>query len=309
MKRIFHLIVLCSGLLVSCGPSKHAVHVEMRYPSKSGIELAGKVVSVVFVTDGNEAADSFNESMAGGFAEALEKDYGTGEGSVGVYSIADTGGKYGQKDTLVNLLMDTGADVVFLFDKVELGEMGMGGVTRVSTAPSPDSSYLSTGVMKYSLKLYCFDAMNPKENVYVFSGSSLARPDVYSNGRESDEKLREMAVKNLPEEAWEAGNAVASSFLSQWKHEQYSIIYYDNEKWYKALDKAEGYDWKGAMDIWISMLGTNDLLKRACAEYDIAVACYMLGDYSLASEWLDRSDKDNKLPLSDALRKRIDARL
>jgi hypothetical protein len=34
----------------------------------------------------------------------------------------------------------------------------------------------------------------------------------------------------------------------------------------------------------------------------------MLGDYELASEWLDRSDKDNRLPLSDALRKRIDAR-
>jgi hypothetical protein len=35
----------------------------------------------------------------------------------------------------------------------------------------------------------------------------------------------------------------------------------------------------------------------------------MLGDVQLASEWLDRSDADNKLPISDAMRKRINARL
>lgn len=62
------------------------------------------------------------------------------------------------------------------------------------------------------------------------------------------------------------------------------------------------------MDIWMQLLSTNDLMKRACAEYNISVACYMLGDYQLAIEWLDLSDKENKLPISDALRKRIDAR-
>ena len=59
----------------------------------------------------------------------------------------------------------------------------------------------------------------------------------------------------------------------------------------------------------MSLLDTNDLLKRSCAEFNISVACYMLGDYQLASDWLDQSDKDNKLPLSDAMRKRIDARM
>jgi hypothetical protein len=31
----------------------------------------------------------------------------------------------------------------------------------------------------------------------------------------------------------------------------------------------------------------------------------MLGDYRLAEEWLDLSDKESELPLSPALRKRI----
>ena len=58
----------------------------------------------------------------------------------------------------------------------------------------------------------------------------------------------------------------------------------------------------------LALKSSNDLLRRSCAEYNIAVACYMMGEYELASEWLDRSDKDNKLPLSDGLRKRIDSR-
>ena len=63
------------------------------------------------------------------------------------------------------------------------------------------------------------------------------------------------------------------------------------------------------MDIWMQLLSTNDLMKRACAEYNFSVACYLLGDYPLAIVWLDLSDKENKLPISDALRKRIDSRM
>ena len=274
MKRIFTLLLFCTVLVSACAPSRHAVQVEMRYPSKSGIELAGKIVSVVYLTDGDKIGDDFNSALAGGFASALEQDYSTGEGSVGVYTIEDRGGKYSQKDTLVNLLMDTGSDVVFLFDKV--------GVTKSSE-----------DVNKFNIRLYCFDAMNQAENVYSFVGSTMVNSK----------------SENLQNEAAKAGDIVAGSFKSQWKHEQYSIVYYENEKWYNALMRAEMYDWKGAMKIWMDLLSTKDLLKRSCAEYNIAVACYMLGDYALATEWLDRSDEDNELPVSSALRKRIEARI
>ena len=92
-------------------------------------------------------------------------------------------------------------------------------------------------------------------------------------------------------------------------NEVYSIAYYDSSKWYEGLVRADQYDWKGAMDIWIGLLDSKDMMKRSAAEYNIAVACYMLGDYHLALEWLDRSDADNGFPtLSDGLRKRIEAR-
>ena len=63
------------------------------------------------------------------------------------------------------------------------------------------------------------------------------------------------------------------------------------------------------MDIWFEFLESHDALKRAAAEYNIAVACYMLGDFVLAQQWLDKSVAENDMPtLTEAMRKRIEAR-
>ncbi len=308
MKKV--LILALIACVVSCGPSKHAVHVEMRHPSKAGVELTGKNISVVYLENDNRISTDFSESMADGFAYTLEQDYGTGNGSIGIYRMRrNPGGNYASKDSLFNILMDTGADVVFLFDTVKFGNMSVDRPSKVSYATSPDSSYITSGTIPFTLKLYCFDAMNKDEKVQSFGGTTMAKPAVYSNGKDDSTSATRKAWDALGAEGWDAGLEVAESFKAQWKHEQYSIVYYDNPKWYDALEKAENYDWKGAMDIWIELLDTNDLMKRSCASYNLAVSCYMLGDYPLATAWLDRSDADNKLPVSDALRKRITSRM
>ncbi len=249
---------------VACGPTRHAISVEMRYPSKAGVELSGKNISVVYLEDDNEAATKFNQSMADGFAYSLEQEYSQIGGNIDVYRMRQVpGADYASKDSLFNILMDTGADLVFLFDTVS-----------VESAP-------------FDLQLYCFDGMNRSEKVHKFVGSLMS----------------------TPEEGWDAGLRVADPFKSQWKHEQYSIVYFDSPKWYEALLKADNYDWKGAMDIWLELCDTNDPMKRSAAAFNISVACFMLGDLHLATAWLDRSDSDNKLSLSDAMRKRIDIRM
>ena len=310
MKNLLPVFPVLLLLAVSCGPSRHAIHVEMRYPSKTGIDPAGKIVSVVYAENADSAATEFNEYMADGFAYALEQEYMMGDGSVGIYCLPmKEGAVYSSRDSLVSLLMSTGSDVIFLFDVPQLGDMTMGGASSVASVSSPDSSYVSTGVIPFSMKVHCYDAMRQEDNVLSFGGKTNAQPHVYSDGRQTAAEIRRRAYAALPAEAWEVGKTVAKSFESQWKHEQYSIAFYDSQKWYDALDKAEQYDWKGAMNIWFELLDSRDMLKRACAEYNIAVACYMLGDIPLAEQWLDRSDADNKLPtMSDALRKRIDAR-
>ena len=268
MKRLLSIFSL-TILMVSCAPSRHAIHVEMRHPSRSGIDLAGKIVSVVFA---EENADQVTRSMAESFTRSLKEDYG--EETVELYSVNGRTQEYTGRDSLVNLLMRTGSDVVFLFDSRK-GEKGPSG-------------------LPVNVALYCYDGMNKEDKVQSFSGTKILAAS-------SDKEVMEEAVK--------AGALVAEPFETQWKHEQYSIAYYENTKWYEALVRADQHDWKGAMDIWMTLLGTNDMMKKASAEYNISVACYMMGEFDLATEWLDRSDSDNKLPtLSDALRKRIEAR-
>lgn len=295
--------------MVSCGPSKHAIQIEMRHPSKSGVDLVGKNVSVVYLENDNQVSTEFAESMADGFAYTLEQDYGTGNSSIGIYRMRQfPDADYSQRDSLFNILMDTGSDVVFLIDTLKFGQMSVGGPSRVAYPSSADSSYVSSASIPYTLRLYCYDGMGKEDKVQIFGGTSLARPEVYSNGKDDSTIANSKAWKALGAEGWNAGVLVADSFKSQWKHEQYSVVYYDSDKWYKALERAAQYDWKGAMEIWMELLSTKDLMKRSCAEYNMAVGCYMLGDYQLAAEWLDLSDKDNKLPISDAMRKRINTR-
>ena len=90
---------------------------------------------------------------------------------------------------------------------------------------------------------------------------------------------------------------------------EYGFIDVEADDIDEAREKAEAFDWKGAMDIWLNQCNSKDPLKRASASYNIATACYMMGDYHLALKWLDSADQDADLVVSAGLRKRINARL
>ena len=96
MKKILS-ITFIAFLIASCSPVRHAIHVEMRYPSKSGIELTGKNIAVVHLENDNPLGNALGEGIADGLAYALENDYGTGDGSigggaVGIYRVRVAGG-------------------------------------------------------------------------------------------------------------------------------------------------------------------------------------------------------------------------
>lgn len=58
----------------------------------------------------------------------------------------------------------------------------------------------------------------------------------------------------------------------------------------------------------MKLLDTNNNLRRSCAEFNIAAACFLMGDNELALKWLDSSDEDYPISLSSTLRKRIQSR-
>ena len=101
---------------VSCSPSRYMIDVEMRYKSKAGVDLTGKNVAVVYETAQEYPYSAFVESLADGFAWNLEADYQDSIDSLGVFGLDVPASQYASRDSLISLLVETGSDVVFLFE-------------------------------------------------------------------------------------------------------------------------------------------------------------------------------------------------
>ena len=76
----------------------------------------------------------------------------------------------------------------------------------------------------------------------------------------------------------------------------------DNEDWIGALYDAADCRWATAVEKWTSILSSeNDLLKRACLEYNLAVGCMFLGRPDLAQDWVELSLRENPTDEAKAL--------
>lgn len=277
MRKVTVAILAAALSAIACAPTSHIVSVDMRYPSSSGIDLIGKTVSVTFVQN-NPKDSTFLSAVADGFAYALEKEYFSGESAIDVFEIKATeGADYSSRDTLVNLVMSTSADIAFLFDECDY---------------IYDKETLDTA--KFRLKLYAYDSMDKADTVRYTSGVR---------------NFRIKSVNSSAELASTSGSMIADFFDPTWKTENYTFYYYDNSKWLDAVIFADNYQWNNAIKKFLEFVDTNDLVKRSCASFDIAICCYMLEYYDLALEWLDRSDADYKMPTASTLRSRIKARM
>ena len=232
----------------------------------SGISLAGKQMAVVYLT--REDKDSlFAKNVASGFAAALDEDYFDGQNLVEVFKMPYTRkADYSSKDTLVNLVMDTGKDVIFLFDG------------------------LATSQHRRALRLFVYDSMSKQDTVRIFSG--VTDISDLSNATEST--------------AVEAGKKAAAKFLSTWSAESMFFYYYDTSDWMDAAYKVSDYKWNAAMKKWLDLAEkSSDKEKKACAAYNLATVSYILGDIELAQKWLDMSDKLAQREFSHNLRIKI----
>ena len=72
---------------VSCGPSAYTLSVETSQPSVSGVNLAGKTVSVVYMDSGQEPDSLFAAAMASAFVSELENEYFGGDSLVPLFCI------------------------------------------------------------------------------------------------------------------------------------------------------------------------------------------------------------------------------
>ena len=293
----------------SCAPQAFVINPQMRAASKSGLNLSGKSMAVVYV-GGNESRDAlFNASIANGFASRLEEDYFGGKEVIGVFKMdLKKNADYSSKDSLVNLVMDTGKDVVFLFDSPELGVPVISDPAKVSGTSLPaDSSYLSSVSIPFVTKLYVYDSMDKSDKVRAYVGKKEIKPDLYSDGKTSKQALALSVWNKIAPAAEVAGYQAAASFMSTWKEDNFLVIYYDGAEkaWDRGAEQAYAFQWKEAISSWMTLLKNRNKEKRACASYNIALGCFLSGQPDLALEWLDRSDQDTPVSLSKDLRAKI----
>ena len=305
MKRsLLSAIAALSALvaLQSCDPQAFSMNVEMRYPSSSGMSIDGKSVAVVYLNEDSAKDSVFNECLANGFASAIEKNYFNGAEAVNLYKMPKVvGGVYSNADTLINLIVDTGCDIVFLFDAPEFGN-----VQIKEQKTSTSGTYYPVSV-PVAIKLYGFDSISGSDTVRVWTGTRMLSANMEASlGRQA---AADSLWNRIGSSAENLGEVSARTFAPVWKEETYTFIYYESpEAWLAAAQYASDYKWNEAMKVWISLLDTNNTMKRSCAEYNIATACFLMGDNELALKWLNSSDEDYPISLSKALRKRIQAR-
>lgn len=305
MKRsLLSAIAALSALvaLQSCDPQAFSMNVEMRYPSSSGMSIDGKSVAVVYLNEDSAKDSVFNECLANGFASAIEKNYFNGAEAVNLYKMPKVGGGvYSNADTLINLIVDTGCDIVFLFDAPEFGN-----VQIKEQKTSTSGTYYPVSV-PVAIKLYGFDSLSGSDTVRVWTGTRMLSANMEASlGRQA---AADSLWNRIGSSAENLGEVSARTFAPVWKEETYTFIYYESpEAWLAAAQYASDYKWNEAMKVWISLLDTNNPMKRSCAEYNIATACFLMGDNELALKWLNSSDEDYPISLSKALRKRIQAR-
>lgn len=300
MRKVLSL--LSAILLASCSPHIYTLQVEQRVASLSGLDLTGKSISVTYMEDGFGRDSVFAAGMANAFASELEADYFDGRQVIGLYRMQkDMGRDYSEKDTLVNLVMDTGGDVVFLFDTPEFGNMSVSGRRYYNS----DSSRVVVS-LPCSLAMYVYDSMDRRDTVRVFHGKTEVSQAVTLPRSLSQEEQYDYLWYHLDAAGEATGQKAAGRFLSNWTRGHFSLYYYEvSEVWSTAIDLAADFRWQEAMDIWLQLVTKKNSTQRMCAAYNLAVACFVLGHYSLAEQWLEISDKEGPAGLSDGLHKRI----
>lgn len=266
------ILSLCALLpLVACSPQVYSSLYNVKYPSPSTVDLEGKTMSLVYLSDESKEDSLFNSFVADGLAQGLEAEFFDGQKAIEVYSLPkEEKVDYSQRDTMISMLLGLGTDVLMLVDTPQSGKNN-----------ENQNTYLSN--------LYVYDSMGKDEVVPLFRHTSS-----------KDSSL-------LMSDAQYIGYEFSKTFINEWKKEYYSLLYFDgvNGDWLTALAYVDAAEWALAMDIWMQLVKDDNPVKQSCAAYNLAVGCHMIGEYEVALEWLDISDKTYPVSNSSSLRSKI----
>ncbi len=305
-----HLWIVGAVLLAAaCSPQVYPLYLDVRGPSRSGLNLSRKNLSVVYM-DGTTPVDSlFDRQVASSMARNLEADYFDGREQVGIFRTPAADSV--SLDLMHSLVMETDGDVIFVLAS-NLGLPAPEENQAVKGATSVDSAFVCPVAVPVRTRLFVYDSMG-QDKVLAYSGYAVMRTSVYNNGMLSDEALKDLSLRSMAREAEDVGERISSRFLSTWATESFSFYYFEDSSfsgpWIVALAHALDGDFSQAIDAWAPLTKQGGRQSRACACYNIAQAFYLLEDYTLAARWLDMAQKLEAVSLAPGLQKRLAERL
>ena len=264
------------ALLVSCGPQSYLMHLETRQKSEAGLDLDQKTISIVYLEDGSVRDSLFNNCFSDGLAQGLESEFFSGERTVEIYNvIVGEGENYICRDSILNLALRLDTDVILLVDMPTFA------------APTGEKALCSTSV-------YAYDTMDKADKIVVLKESGSVA-------------LSGQSESMTASDAQYLGLRTAKRLFNTWKSESLPVIYFDNfdDEWYEAILLAEQNKWEDARELWMQLAVKKNPMQASCAQYNVALACYLMREYDLALEWLDLSDRNQVVDLSAQLRTRI----
>lgn len=262
-------ILFFAALACACTPQTFTMVVEQKKLSEVGIDLSGKSVSVVYLESGDARGDDFAGSFADGLAQGIEADFYDGERSIVVFSTP--------RDASGNYAAKDS-------------------LVRFIMETESDVVFLVDNPQGNNSKTYVYDSMNQNDKVIRLEG------DVRSVLAEKNDDMFKSSAQHC-------GLQLAKLFELEWILQPISVIYYDSVRWVEAADYANDFQWQEAMKIWLELVKTDKLERASCAQYNLAVGCYMLGRYQLAKDWLELSNKTCPLSISRSLMEKIEALL
>ena len=275
MKR-FLALPLMLLIMVSCAPQSYMMRLETRQKSDSGLDLDDKSMAIVYLEDGSVRDSLFNNCFADGLAQGLETEYFSGKRSVEIYSVMKEGdGNYLCRDSILNLVMSLDKDVVFVVD-------------------SPVIADSDTDKAACSTTVYAYDSMDKSDQVKVIRENGAVTTSVAEGSM-------------MGSDAQYLGLKTSKQLRNSWVTESLPVIYFDDLdfRWIEAVLLAEEMKWEEAREIWMDLATEKNTMRSSCAQYNVALACYLMREYDLALEWLDLSDRNQVVDLSKDLRTRI----
>ncbi|MDZ4059014.1 MAG: DUF6340 family protein [Bacteroidales bacterium] len=296
-KGLFFLFLV--AFLSSCGPVVSFFNIDERIPARYPVNFEEKTISVFVSVYDDLSAEPFlfrNDStqmsnMANSIASVVEKNLALDQGAVYVFNHFPVTDRSYDMEYIQNLAFQSNSDIVVLLDTLHVAKPQVLNGNKSNLTREFQSNYLYAPIRSV---LNVYDGISADRLVRIDQTDTvyweiLSRVDV------AESAMRVRAIQSMTNVSTTLGSDIADLLFPSWRPKEKYLYYYETSSWRRAVDFANEFKWREAMDIWLEYSTHPDIQKAAVAAFNLAVACELTDRPELALEWVNRSIKSYPL--------------